>query len=164
MTASKHGGKLVLIVLAGLLSAPSVTAEQRERTRANTSAPASKSEKPSSEAKDSSSIVTQGGAFERLLELLKQSQAKRDPRPFLDIEEKEDTIVFKHRTPFGLRTWTRKRSLLTPMEQKILRAHQARQAQAKQAQDEPDEQQEPSSEAAPAGVEAKQIDANDDQR
>ena len=160
MTASKYVGKPLLIVLAGLLSVPSVTAEHRDRTRENTSTSSSKSEKQSSEAKESSSKKTQGSAFDRLQKLFKEAkEAGRSSKPFVEVEEKGDTIVFKHRTPFGLRTWTRKRSLLTPKEQEILRTYKPR-----QAQDEPDEQQEPSEEAAPAGIEAKQIDTTDDQR
>lgn len=158
MKASKHVGKLLLIVLAGLLSVPSVTAEQRERTRANTSASASKSEKQSSKK-------TQGSAFERLQQLFKEAkEAGRQSKPIVEIEEKGDTIVFKHLTPFGLRTWTKNRSLLTPKEQELLRTHQAKQAEAKQAQGEADEQQEPSQEATPVSVEPQQIDSTDDQR
>ena len=165
MTASKHGGKLVLIVLAGLLSAPSVSAEQREQTRAKTSASSSKSEKKSSEAKESSSKETnrtrdersQSSAMSRALKLLRE--AKRDPGPAIQVEEKGDTIIFNRPSPFGIMTWTKKRSELTPKEQEILRAHQA-----KQAQDEPDEQQEPSAETAPAPVEAQQTEATDNRR
>lgn len=160
MTASRHVGKLLLIVLAGLLSVPSVTAEQRERTRENASASASKSEKQSPEAKQSSSKKTQGSVFERLQQLFKEAkESGRQSKPHVEVEEKGDTIVFKHRTPFGLRTWTKKRAQLTSQEQKFLRAHQA-----KQAQGEPDEQQDPSEEATPAGVEPHQSDSTGDQR
>ena len=152
MKASKHVEKLLLIVLAGLLSVPSVTAEQRERTRENASASASKSEKQSSKK-------TQGSAFERLQQLFKEAkEAGRQSKPIVEIEEKGDTIVFKHHTPFGLRTWTKNRSLLTPKEQELLRAHQARQDQGER-----DKQQDPSEEATPASVEPQQSDSTGDQ-
>ena len=192
MTALKHGGKLGLILLAGLLSTPPLTGEQRERTRANTSDPSSKSEEQSSEAKESSSKETnrtrderlQSSAMSRVLKLLRE--AKRDPGPAIQVEEKGDTIIFKRPLPFGITTWTKKRSELTPKEQEILRAHQAKRAQdepneqqepsaeatpapveaqqAGRAQDEPDEQQEPSAETAPAPVEAQQTEATDNRR
>jgi hypothetical protein len=159
MTASKHVGKLLLIVLAGLLSVPSVTAEQRERTRENASASVSKSEKQSPETKQPSSKKTQGSALERLQQLFKEAkESGRQSKPHVEVEEKGDTIVFKHLTPFGLRTWTKNRSLLTPKEQELLRAHQARQAQGER-----DKQQDPSEEATPAGVEPQQSDSTGDQ-
>ena len=192
MTVLKYGGKLGLILLAGLLSTPPVTAQQREHPPANTSESSSQSGKQSSEAKESSSRTvkrasderSQSSALSSVLKLLKE--AERDPGPAIQIEERGDTIIFKRPTPFGLMTWTKKRSELTPKEQEILRAHQVRQAQDEpdeqqessaeavaapvearqggQAQDEPDEQQEPSEEAAAAPVEERQTDANDDQR
>ena len=104
MTASKHVGKLLLIVLGVLLSVPSVTAEQRERTRSNSSASASKSEKQSPETKQSSSKKTQGSVFERLQQLFKEAkESGRQSKPHVEVEEKGDTIVFKHHTPFGIR-------------------------------------------------------------
>ena len=110
MTASKYVGKPLLIVLAGLLSTPPVTAEQRERTLANTSEPSSKSEKPSSAAKESPSKETKrtpdkrlpSSAVSRVLKLLRE--AKRDPGPAIQVEEKGDPIVFKRASPFGLMT------------------------------------------------------------
>ena len=160
MTDSKHVGTLLLIVLGVLLSVPSVTAEQRERTRSNSSASAAKSEKQSPEADQSSSKKTQGSVFERLQQLFKEAkESGRQSKPHVEVEEKGDTIVFKHHTPFGIRTWTKKRAQLTSQEQKFLRAHQA-----KQAQGEPDEQQEPSEEATPVGVEPQESDSTGAQR
>ena len=163
MTVLKHGGKLELILLAVLLSTPPVTAEQREQPPANAPDSSSQSEGPSSEAKESSSGETKRTSGERslpsamssVLKLLKE--AKRDPGPAIQIEEKGDTIIFKRPSPFGLMTWTKKRSELTPDEQQMLRAHQAR-----QAQDRPDEQQQPSGEAAPASVEEQQAEQAQD--
>ena len=101
MTASKYVGKPLLIVLAGLLSTPPVTAEQRERTLANTSDPSSKSEKLSSAAKESPSKETKrtpdkrlpSSAVSRVLKLQSGKQ-NADPGPAIQVEEKGDTIVF----------------------------------------------------------------------
>lgn len=48
--------------------------------------------------------------------------------PYIEVEEKGDTIVFQRRSPFGLQTWRKKRSELTPEDEEMLRAHQAKQA------------------------------------
>jgi hypothetical protein len=45
--------------------------------------------------------------------------------PFIEVEEKGDTIIFQRRTPFGRQTWSKKRSELTPQEEEMMRAHKA---------------------------------------
>ncbi|MDA1312031.1 MAG: hypothetical protein O2968_01735 [Acidobacteria bacterium] len=72
--------------------------------------------------------------------------------PYIEVEEKGDTIVFQRRSPFGLQTWRKKRSELTPEDEEMLRAHQAKQS-ADSAPDSAKLKTKPAApEAAPGGA------------
>ena len=146
MTISGLGVKLGMMLLAGLLCTASVVGEQREGS-SNTARSSSESDKPSSEAKQPSSQKTKRTPFGRSKSNSEQ-KPKPDPpatTPFMQVEEKGDSIVFKRRTPFGIQAWTKKRSEMTPEEQEMLRDHQAKQAEVK-----PAKRGAPSSKATPA--------------
>jgi hypothetical protein len=58
--------------------------------------------------------------------------------PFIEVEEKGDTVIFQRRTPFGPQEWRKKRSDLTPQEEEMLRAHQAKQLSPDSGNDKPE--------------------------
>ena len=138
MTVSKLGIKVAVILFAGLLCAPWSFAVQREEATADTEKQASEDGKKSSVADDSAKKTTRT-PFGR-----SKSASGKKPKPaapattpFMQVEEKGDSVTFKRRTPFGVQAWTKKRSELTPEEQKMLRNHQAKQADSQPTKSSP---------------------------
>lgn len=126
MTTTRRSIKAGFIVLIGLLCTSVSFAVQSETATSD-------SDQQSSEAKNSSAEKTKRTPFGRSKSAGKEKPKPSPPAttPFMQVEEKGDSIVFKRRTPFGIQAWTKKRSELTDEEQEMLRDHQAKQVEAK---------------------------------
>ena len=147
MMVTRLGIKAGFVVLVGLFCTSASFAVQRDGAASDTARSSSGSDQQSSETKDSSAKKTKRTPFGR-----SKSTSEEEPKPsppvttpFMQVEEKGDSVVFRRRTPFGVQSWTKKRSELTAQEQDMLRDHQAKQAEA-----EPTRPAAPSVKAAPA--------------
>lgn len=136
MTALNRRWSLIGVVLAGMIvvstplsaaqkgpsrTKPPLSAEQAAASRAKAEQPPS-SPPGSKEARRTPFGETKSAAKSG------DEVAPAATSPFIEVEEKGDTIVFQRRTPFGLQNWSKKRSELTPQEAEMLRAHQAGQS------------------------------------
>lgn len=139
MTTTRLGIKAGFVLLVGLLCTSASFAVQDEKATSD-------SDQQSSEAKDSSAEKTKRTPFGRSKATSEKKPKSSAPAttPFMQVEEKGDSITFKRRSPFGVQAWTKKRSELTDEEQEMLQAHQA-----KQAKTEPSRPSAPSAKAAP---------------
>ena len=132
MTALNSRWSLVVVVLASMIvvSTP-LSAAQKGPSRAKLP-PLSAEQAASSKAKAEQppSKETRRTPFGETKSVAKAADKVAPPAtsPFIEVEEKGDTIIFQRRTPFGRQTWSKKRSELTPQEEEMLRAHQARQS------------------------------------
>lgn len=147
MTGMKLGIKAGFVVLVVLFCTSASFAVQREGATSDAARSSSDSEQQSSEAKDSSAKNAKRTPFGRSKSTSEKKPKASPPAttPFMQVEEKGDSIVFKRKTPFGVQAWTKKRSELTADEQGMLRDHQA-----KQAKTEPSRPSASSAKAAPA--------------
>lgn len=139
--------KAGFVMLVGLFCTSALFAVQRDGDTSETARSSSESDQQSSETKDSSAKKTKRTPFGRSKSTREEEPKSSPPvtTPFMQVEEKGDSVVFRRRTPFGVQAWTKKRSELTAEEQKMLRDHQAKQAEA-----EPTRPGAPSAKAAPA--------------
>jgi len=134
MTALNRRWTLVVVVLAGMivvstpLSAaqkgpsrtkmPPLSAEQAASSKA-------KAEQPPSSPPSSKEVRRTPFGETKSVAKAADKVAPPATSPFIEVEEKGDTIIFQRRTPFGRQTWSKKRSELTPQEEEMMRAHKA---------------------------------------
>ena len=148
---SSRSHLLMLILSAAFYVGVSVSprplhAEQRGPSRSKPPAASADKEKTSTEtAKETHGEGDRRTPFGRTKAPEKRAETASSPSssPFVEVEEKGDTVVFKRRTPFGGQTWKKKRSELTPQEQEMLKVHQAKVSHKKTAETAPAASSEP---------------------